>query len=246
MGRLESKVAVVTGGALGMGASHVRTFVAEGARVVIADILEAQGRALAAELGEATRFIRLDVSDPEQWAALVAETGREFGPINVLVNNAGVAGPFLPAAELSIADYRRTVDVDLNGTFYGMHAVIPGMVAAGGGSIVNISSTAGFQGRTPNVAYSASKFGVRGFARAAARDYAAAGVRVNCVCPGIVRTPLLEATWDEDAQAQELLRVPMGRFADSVELSAAVLFLASDEASYVTGTDLLVDGGMNA
>ncbi|MDV6271726.1 SDR family NAD(P)-dependent oxidoreductase [Rhodococcus globerulus] len=246
MGRLDNKIAVVTGGALGMGAAHVRAMVDEGARVVIADILEAEGSALAAELGGAARFFRLDVTNPDVWAALVADTESVWGPITVLVNNAGIAGPFLPAAELSIADYRRTIEVDLNGTFYGMHAVIPGMVAAGGGSIINISSTAGFHGKTPNVAYSAAKFGVRGLAHAAAKDYATSGVRVNSVAPGIVSTPLMESTWDADAQAQERLRVPMDRFADPRELSAAIVFLASDEASYITGTELLVDGGLTA
>lgn len=229
-----------------MGASHVRTFIAEGARVVVADVLENEGRALVEELGEAARFFRLDVTDPDQWEALVTETEREFGPITVLVNNAGISGPFLPAGEIPLDAYRRTIDVDLNGTAYGMHAVIPGMVAAGGGSIVNISSTAGFQGKTPNIAYSAAKFGVRGLARAAAKDYAARGVRINSVAPGIVRTPLMETTWDEAAQAQERLRVPMDRFAEPSEISAAVLFLASDEASYITGTDIVVDGGMNS
>ncbi|MGC0363883.1 3alpha(or 20beta)-hydroxysteroid dehydrogenase [Rhodococcus sp. 27YEA15] len=246
MGRLDTKIAVVTGGALGMGAAHVRAMVDEGARVVVADILETEGQALASELGDAARFFPLDVTDPEAWAALVSETEAAWGPITVLVNNAGIAGPFLPAAELSIADYRRTIEVDLNGTFYGMHAVIPGMVAAGGGSIVNISSTAGFHGKTPNVAYSAAKFGVRGLAHAAAKDYATSGVRVNSVAPGIVSTPLMEATWDADAQAQERLRVPMDRFAKPSELAAAIVFLASDEASYITGTELLVDGGLTA
>jgi len=246
MGQLDTKVAVVTGGALGMGASHVRTFISEGARVIIADVLESEGRALANELGPNAHFIRLDVTDPDQWTALVAETEQLFGPITVLVNNAGIAGPFLPAGELPIADYQRTIDVDLNGTFYGMHAVIPGMVAAGGGSIVNISSTAAFQGETPNAAYSAAKFGVRGLVRAAATAYAKQGVRVNSVAPGIIRTPLLEKTWNEEEQAERAAVVPINRFADPKEVSAAVLFLSSDAASYVTGTDLLVDGGKTA
>ncbi|EDY46674.2 LOW QUALITY PROTEIN: 3-alpha-(or 20-beta)-hydroxysteroid dehydrogenase, partial [Streptomyces sp. SPB074] len=185
MSRFGGEVALISGAAKGMGASHARAFAREGARVVLGDVDEEAGRALASELGGTAAFTRLDVTDPGSWDSALAHAEAVFGPVTVLVNNAGVAGPFTPAAELDPEVYRRTVDVDQFGVFLGMRAVLPGMVAAGRGSIVNISSTAGFShAGTPNVAYTSAKLAVRGMTMAAAVEYGPAGVRVNSVHPG--------------------------------------------------------------
>ncbi|MGW6954086.1 glucose 1-dehydrogenase [Streptomyces chartreusis] len=247
MPRLEGKVALISGAAMGMGASHARVFVREGARVVLGDVAEDVGRELAAELGEPATFVRLDVTDADSWSAALAQAEESFGPVTVLVSNAGVAGPFTSTAELAPEIYHRTVDVDEHGVFLGMRAAIPGMVAAGGGSIVNISSTAGFShAGTPNVAYTAAKFAVRGMTKAVAVEYASAGIRVNSVHPGGVLTPMVANSLDDAARAAVSAGIPLGRLAEPEEISHLVLFLASDEASYVTGAAFVADGGMLA
>jgi 3alpha(or 20beta)-hydroxysteroid dehydrogenase len=205
------------------------------------------GRELAAELGEPATFVHLDVTDADSWSAALAQAEKSFGPVTVLVNNAGVAGPFTPTAELAPEIYQRTVDVDENGVFLGMRAVIPGMVAAGGGSIVNISSTAGFShAGTPNIAYTAAKFAVRGMTKAAAVEYASAGIRVNSVHPGAVLTPMVANGLDDAGRAAVSAGIPLGRLAEPEEISNLVLFLASHEASYITGAAFVADGGMLA
>lgn len=246
--RLEGKVALISGAAMGMGAAHARVFRREGARVVLGDIEEKAGKELASELGSNALFVRLDVTDPASWEAAVSLAKEAFGPVTVLVNNAGVAGPAKPTADLPIDVYRRTIDVDQNGVFYGMRAVIPDMTAAGGGSIVNISSTAGFSHvlGTPNIAYTGAKFAVRGMTKAAAIEYAAKSIRVNSVHPGGVLTPMVAKGLDAAGLAAVSANIPLGRLAQPEEISNLVLFLASDESSYITGAAYIADGGMLA
>jgi 3alpha(or 20beta)-hydroxysteroid dehydrogenase len=248
MSKLENKVAIITGGARGMGAAHAKRFIDEGAKVAITDLADGAGAQLAAELGENAIFLRHDVTDPDSWAEVVSKTEEKFGPVTVLVNNAGLAGPFTTTAELTTDDYLKTVAVDQHGVFYGMRAVIPGMLKAGGGSIVNISSVAGFSHvpGTPSVAYTASKYAVRGMTKATATEYTGKGIRVNSVHPGGVMTPMMKESLTDDQVKEIGSAVPIGRMANPEEVSSVVAFLASDDASYVSGTEYVVDGGMLA
>lgn len=237
MGRVDGKTALISGGSRGMGAAHARALVAEGARVVLGDILDEDGARLAADLGAAARFVHLDVTQPDQWQAAVATAVDAFGKLDVLVNNAGIVnGNTLQ--EFALADWQRILDINLTGTFLGMQAAVAPMTAAGGGSIVNISSVEGVRGSPGMYGYVASKFGVRGLTKAAALELAPHRIRVNAVLPGMVRTPMT-AGFPED-----ILQIPLGRAADAEEVAACVLFLASDESSYSTGADFLVDGGL--
>jgi 3alpha(or 20beta)-hydroxysteroid dehydrogenase len=248
MGKLNEKVAIITGAAQGMGEAHARTFVAEGARVVLTDIDAERGAAVAADLGDAAIFVQHDVTDPDQWAAVVRRAEESFGPVNVLVNNAGFAGPAATVASMEVDDYLRTVAIDQHGVFFGMRAVIPSMVAQGGGSIVNISSVAGFvhQIDVPNPAYTAAKFAVRGLTKAAAVQFGPSGVRVNSVHPGGVLTPMLRTTVPAEQIAALNADVPLRRMAEPGEVSRLVVFLASDDSSYITGAEHLIDGGQTA
>ena len=248
MGRLDDKVAVITGAASGMGAEHARLFVQEGARVVLTDILEDEGRALARELGAGAAFVRHDVTDPAAWEEVVRATTEAFGPATVLVNNAGFAGPAATVADMAVQDYLRTIAIDQHGVFFGMRAVIPGMVDAGGGSVVNISSVAGFvhQVDVPNPAYTAAKFAVRGLTKAAAVQFEPQRVRVNSVHPGGVLTPMLRTTVPQEAIDTITADVPLRRMAEPAEVSRLLVFLASDESSYITGAEHLIDGGQTA
>jgi 3alpha(or 20beta)-hydroxysteroid dehydrogenase len=245
MNRLQGKVVLITGAAAGMGAEHGRLFVEEGAKVILTDVDSASGNSVAAELGENALFLSHDVSDAGSWASVVREGTAAFGTITVLVNNAGISGPYADTAELDDETFRRIIAVNQAGVFYGMRAVLPGMVAAGGGSIVNISSGAGMahMSGTPNGAYTASKFAVRGMTKAAAIEYAARKVRVNSVHPGAILTPMAKGLNDQAELDRVAKIVPMGRFGDPREVSYVVLFLASDESSYMTGSELVVDGG---
>lgn len=238
MARLDGKVAIVTGGARGMGAEDTRRLVAEGARVVIGDVLDTEGEALATELGDAAIFVHLDVTSPEAWAAAVEAAHAAFGPVTVLVNNAGVLayGTVDVADE---ADFERLLKVNLFGPFLGIKAVVPDMKAAGGGSIVNISSAAGLVGMTGLAAYSSSKWGLRGLTKTAALDLGRYTIRVNSVHPGGVRTAMAAGATDEAFATQTLPRI-----GEVAEIAAAVAFLASDDASYITGAELAVDGGL--
>jgi 3alpha(or 20beta)-hydroxysteroid dehydrogenase len=239
MGRVDGKVAVISGAARGMGASHVRTLVGEGANVVAADILDDEGKALADDLGEAARFVHLDVTQLDQWKAAVDAAVDEFGRLDVLVNNAGIVnGNVLQKFEL--ADWQRIIDVNLTGTFLGMQAAIEPMIAAGGGSIINISSVEGLRGSPWVHGYVASKFGVRGLTKSAALELAPHGIRVNSIHPGLIRTPMTAGI------PEDFLTIPLGRAADPVEVSTFVLFLASNESSYATGSEFVVDGGLVA
>lgn len=245
MGRLAGKVALVTGAAGGQGAAAARRFVAEGAQVVIADVRDEEGKALADELG--AHYRHLDVSDEDEWTAAVAEVVDVYGPPTVLVNNAGVLH-FALLKDTTLADYMRVIQVNQVGTFLGMRAVAPLMSEARTGSIVNISSVEGLAATPLLTAYTASKFAIRGMTKVAALELAGKGVRVNSVHPGAIETGLLPNALG--GQPVDLTyvgkRVPMRRVGQPPEIAELVLFLASDESSYCTGAEFVADGGVTA
>jgi 3alpha(or 20beta)-hydroxysteroid dehydrogenase len=234
--RFDGKVAIVTGGARGMGASHVRGLAAEGACVAVCDVLEDEGEALAAQLPGA-RYWHLDVTREESWQSVVQAVEDTLGHVDVLVNNAGIVY-FGGVEEQSPDQFRRILDVNLVGAFLGMHTVLPGMRRRGRGAVVNISSAAGLMGFADGIGYVASKWGVRGMTKAAALDLAGTGVRVNSVHPGVIRTPM-----GAGAAPELFARQPVPRIGEPEEVTRMVLFLAGDEASYTTGGEFLVDGG---
>ena len=245
--RLAGKVALITGGASGMGQSEAMIFAREGARVVVADILEAEGEQVVASItaaGGQAGFEKLDVTSEADWQAAVAAAVARFGKLDVLVNNAGISGTYAPDTT-STAAWDRIMNVNAKGVFLGMKHAIPAMRRAGGGAIVNISSISGFVGQTMiHMAYNASKGAVRIATKAAAVQYARDGIRVNSVHPGMMppmRTSKMSA--DPAWRTRMLGAVPMKREGRVEEVAHAVLFLASDEASYITGTELVVDGG---
>lgn len=241
-GQLDGKVAIVTGGARGMGAEHVRLFVENGARVVLGDVLDEDGEALAAELGEAAHYVHLDVSSEEDWTAAVKETVDRFGTLDILVNNAGILRWGM-IADQDPDQFRKVLDVNLVGTWLGIRSVAS--VMADGGSIVNTSSVEGFAGAAGLSAYSASKFAVRGITKVAARELGSRRIRVNSVHPGGVLTPMTAGTSpDLDPDMPVIPSMPIARWGRPIEVSRAVMFLASDAASYCTGSEVLVDGGM--
>jgi len=247
MDRFKGKVALITGAAQGMGESHARKFIAEGAKVILTDLNEAKGKALAAELGSNALFVHHDATSEAGWKEVVAAGEKQFGKITVLVNNAGILGPIAKTADLSEADFLKVCAINQTSVYLGMRAVIPGMLAAGIGSIVNISSIAGIAANYgfPSVAYVGSKFAVRGMTKATAIEYGPKNIRVNSVHPGFIRTPMMvEATNEEGGESLAL--IPLGRIADAVEVSNLVLFLASDEASYITGAEHVIDAGIMA
>ena len=245
MGRLDGKVALITGGARGMGKSHVRHFVAEGARVVFGDVLDDQGAFVAAKLGhDRCRYTHLDVTSETDWAAAVAAAAEAFGRLDVLVNNAGIL-MFAPISEMPLADFQRVLEVNAVGCWLGMKAVIDPMTKAGGGSIVNISSIEGFTGAAGLSAYSASKFAVRGMTKAAAQELAKLGIRVNSVHPGGVLTRMVLDQADTGRDGDRFLgSLPLARFAEPAEISRLVAYLASDDSSYSTGSEFVADGGL--
>jgi NAD(P)-dependent dehydrogenase (short-subunit alcohol dehydrogenase family) len=245
--RLAGKVALITGGASGMGQSEAMVFAREGARVVVADLLEVEGRQVADKIaggGGQARFVKLDVTSEADWQKAVEAAVRAFGKLDVLVNNAGISGTFDPDT-MSTAAWDALMNVNAKGVFLGMKHAIPRLREAGGGAIVNISSISGFVGQTMvHMAYNASKGAVRIMTKAAAVQYAKDGIRINSVHPGFMppmRTS--KASADPEWRAQMLKAVPMKREGRVEEVAHAVLFLASDEASYITGTELVVDGG---
>jgi 3alpha(or 20beta)-hydroxysteroid dehydrogenase len=243
MGRLDGKIAVITGAARGMGAVTARLFANEGARVVIADVLP-EADEVARQIGAAAIAVRLDVASEESWQRAEAITRESFGPATILVNNAGICH-VAPLLDCSFADFQRVLTINLAGNFLGMKTFAPGMIAAGGGSIINISSTEGLQGSAGMAAYASSKWGVRGLTKVAAMELSAQGVRVNSVHPGVTNTPMANPHQLADAVMRDACSsFPIGRDARPEEIARVSLFLASDEASYMCGAELAVDGGM--
>ncbi|WP_099225475.1 glucose 1-dehydrogenase [Mycobacterium persicum] len=239
MGRVDNKVALISGGARGMGASHARLLVAEGARVVIGDILDDDGRALAGELGPAARYVHLDVTQPGQWTAAVETAVGEFEKLDVLVNNAGIIN-YGPLKTFDLTKWRQILDVNVTGTLLGIQAVIDPMIAAGGGSIINVSSIEGLRGAAWVHGYVTSKWAVRGLTKSAALELAPNNIRVNSIHPGLIRTPMTAKL------PQDMLHIPLGRPGEPEDVSTFVLFLASDESSYATAAEFVVDGGVIA
>jgi len=241
MKRFDKKTVIVTGGARGMGANHARGFVAEGANVVIADILEHEGQTLAQELGDHAIFSRLDVTSDEDWAATVAAAEDAFGPVSVLINNAGIAR-FGVIEETEPAVWRQVIEINLTGGYLGIRAVASSMRKAGGGAIVNISSGAGFTATFGLAAYVASKWGVRGLTKTAALELGRDNIRVNSIHPGVIRTPMIAGP---AAAAFEALvsDLAIPRVGEPDEITRLVLFVASDEASFSTGSEFIADGG---
>jgi 3alpha(or 20beta)-hydroxysteroid dehydrogenase len=246
MPRLENKVAIITGAARGLGAATARLFSAEGARVVLGDVLDLEGAALARELGAAALYQHHDVSDEDCWQRLLSACRAAFGGADILINNAGVL-LMRGLLDTSRADFERVLDINLLGTFLGIRTCAPHFIERGGGAIVNISSIDGLKGSNATSAYSASKWGVRGLTKVAAMELGHRGVRVNSVHPGGINTPMTARPGPEaQAATQRYFRatVPLSRIGQPEEVARAILFLASDEASYVCGAELTVDGGM--
>jgi len=259
MGRLDDKVAIVTGAARGMGEAESRLFAAEGARVVLADVLDVEGQTVAEEIGERARYVHLDVTDEDGWHAALSAATTWFGPPDILVNNAGILR-VTPLLTTELADFRQVLEVNLIGGYLGMKVVGASMVARGRGSIVNVSSTSGLVGNSTIGAYVASKWGVRGLTKAAAIELGPSGVRVNSLHPGGIATSMLGVTGlpaleeppapgtvagDPAVAAVDAMvsRVPLGRAGRPIEVARMALFLASDESSYCTGMEFVVDGG---
>ncbi len=243
MARLEGKVAIITGAAQGMGAAHARKFIEEGAKVVLTDLNEEKGQAFAAELGESALFVKQNVASAEDWEKVVEEAEKAFGKVNVLVNNAGItmAKSILQVTE---AEYRRIVEINQVSVFLGIKTVIPAMQKAGGGSIVNISSMNGIVAGA--VGYTDTKFAVRGLTKAAAIECANYGIRVNSVHPGVIATPMVVQEDTKAAVEAFSKHIPLKRVAQPEEVSNLVLYLASDESSYSTGSEFIIDGGLTA
>ena len=240
MGRVQDKVAIITGAARGQGAEEARLFVGEGAKVVLTDVNE-QGAAVAESLGDSALFIRHDVGEAADWTRVVDLTLKRFGRLDVLVNNAGV---FQPHSLLDTDEALWNLHYRVNqlGVFLGMRAAAAPMVANGGGAIVNVSSGSGLTARPGIFAYASTKWAVRGMTKLAAADYAPWGIRVNGIYPGLIDTPMIEANTPERLEAYER-QIGMGRKGRPEEVARLVLFLASEEASYITGAEVAIDGG---
>ena len=247
--RLEGKVALISGGARGQGAVEAKLFASEGASVVIGDILDDLGRQVEAEIAESggnATYVHLDVTSESQWNDAVNTAVERYGKLDILVNNAGIlirAG----VEDTTGEDWDRIMDINGKGVFLGTKAAIPAMREAGGGSIINISSVAGLQGSPASAAYSSTKGAVRILTKSTAVQYAKEGIRCNSVHPGIIHTDMTKDTLDTpEGERDWRVRVPMGRIGESEDVAKGVLFLASDESSYMTGSELVIDGGITA
>ena len=247
--RLENKVALISGGARGMGAVEAKMFANEGARVVIGDVLEDEGRRTEAEINESGGecvFVRLDVTSEESWQSAVSEAVDRFGKLDILVNNAGIYRTN-NVTETSSEEWDQVMDINAKGVFLGTKAAIPAMRDSGGGSIVNISSVAGLVGNLMSSAYTASKGAVRLFTKSTAIQYAGEGIRCNSVHPGTIVTDMTAGLLaDDDYRQDRVNRTPIGRLGTADDVAYGVLFLASDEASFMTGSELVIDGGRTA
>lgn len=247
-GRLEGKVAVITGGGSGIGRGVCRALHAEGARVVAADVSGTE-RDLAASLGKGAIGIKADVTSNADLVSLIGAACDRFGQVDIMVNVAGVSGLRALTVDTSEEEFDRVIAVNLKGVFLGMRAVLPALVAQNSGSIINMASIASLVGAPKSSAYSASKGGVLALTRSTALEYASAGVRVNAICPGPIDTPMFRG--DADGRASELLargasRIPVGRMGTVADIAAMTVFLASDESAFVTGAAFAVDGGVTA
>jgi 3alpha(or 20beta)-hydroxysteroid dehydrogenase len=252
MGRLDGKVALISGGARGQGEAEVRMFVHEGAKVVFGDVLDDLGEVVAKDLGDAAHYLHLDVRKEDEWNAAVAEAESRYGKLDVLVNNAGVLTMGAMTHEVTLEDYMRIIEINQVGVFLGMRTEIPALLRNGGGSIVNTSSTNGMAGYGGSIAYTASKFAVRGMTKNAALEYGKAGIRVNSVHPGGIDTAMTRPSeqdlggYSEAEQAAAWDFMPLARVGQPEEVAQLMVFLASDESSYCTGAEFLIDGGMLA
>lgn len=243
MERLKNKVAIITGGARGMGESHVRLFASEGAKVVFTDLNEEEGRILEKEIGGNVKFIKQDVTDAASWEKVVEDTEKIFGQVNILVNNAGISIN-KPLLEITEYEYRKIVDINQVSVFLGTKAVAASMKKSGNGSIVNISSMNGLVGGA--IGYTDTKFAVRGMTKAAAIQLSPLGIRVNSVHPGVIETPMVTEGDSYEVIKKLSKQIPIRRMAKSEEVSNLVLYLASDESSYSTGSEFVIDGGLTA
>ena len=247
--RLKNKVALISGGARGMGAVEAKLFAKEGAKIVIGDVLEDEGRKVEAEINEAGGecvFVPLDVSSEEAWQSAVNEAVSRFGKLDILVNNAGIYRAHI-VEETSSAEWDLVMDINAKGVFLGTKYAIPAMRKAGGGSIVNISSVAGLVGSRQTTAYTASKGAVRLLTKSTAVQYASEGIRANSVHPGTIETPMTEGFLAEEGMREDRMnRTPLGRLGRPEDVAYGALYLASDESSFVTGSELVIDGGRTA
>ena len=248
MGRLDGKVALITGAARGQGEAAARLFVAEGAKVVLGDVLDDAGQAVAASLGDAAIYLHHDVTQEDSWGSFVAAASEKFGRIDVLLNNAGIIH-VAAVAEIVLENYMKVVNVNQVGCLLGMKSVIPAMAQAGGGSIINVSSTSGMEGAMGLVAYVSTKFAIRGMTKTAALELGRVGIRVNSLHPGGIDTPMGDGSMEDfkDVDSQGFFEsLPLGRIGTPEEIAQLALFLASDESSYCTGSEFIADGGMLA
>ena len=248
--RLAGKIAIITGAARGMGEASARLFVRHGARVVLVDKRDDLGRAVAESIHEsrpgAARYLSADITDPANWRMVLDATIETYGAPNVLLNNAGIIR-VQPLLETDLETFHKVIETNLTSCFLGMQAIVPVMRANGGGSVINVASPQGYEGRANFGAYTASKFGVRGLTRTAAIEFGPFGVRVNCVVPGPIRTAMTErAGWTDDDYARSYGGYPLGRRGEPDEVAVVNLFLASDESSFCTGADFIADGGVLA
>lgn len=249
MGRFEGKVVVVTGAASGIGRESALAFGREGAAVVVSDISEEDGVAVVGEIasagGEAT-FVRADVSKAEEVESLVRQTVAAYGGLDVAHNNAGIGGAYAKTEDYPEEEFDRVIAVNLKSVWLGMKYEIPAMLARGGGSIINTASAAGLVGLAYNTAYTAAKHGVVGITKAASQEYARKNIRINAVCPGFVETPMVTETLTDYSRDALIKAHPAGRLGEAHEISGAVMWLASDAATFVTGTTLSIDGGLTS
>ncbi|MGF6637403.1 SDR family NAD(P)-dependent oxidoreductase [Paraburkholderia sp. BL10I2N1] len=244
MGLLDGKVAIITGAASGQGAAEARMFAAEGARVVLADVNPAGAEVAASIGGKGVIFKKLDISQAHQWQEVVAGALNAFEKIDVLVNNAALNDNHLPIEETEYEHFEKLIRINMLGTFLGMKTVLPAMRGARSGSIINISSTAALRGMPSIFDYGATKWAIRGMSRHAALDLAKYGIRVNAVFPGIIDTPMMEAVTTPETRAEFEAMTPLGRIGKPQDVASTVAFLASDSASFITGGEFAVDGGM--
>lgn len=246
MGRLDGKVALISGGARGIGGTTARLFIREGARVALGDVLDAEAKALAAELGDAATALHLDVTSEDDWAGAVRQTEARFGRLDVLLNNAGILR-FSSIVDTTPDDFMAIVRVNQLGVFLGMRAAVPAMRRAGGGSIVNVSSVEGLSGMPTLAAYASTKFAVRGLTKVGAVELGPHKIRVNAVCPGGIDTPMVRGSGTEGMDLDKIFAgVPLGRAGRPEDVANVMLFLASDESAYCSGAEVLIDGGVTS